>query len=215
VKLAFLAAALGLLASPLAAEVEIQRSGDRLNLTAVAAPLSDILDRLASQTGMRVVYDAQPPRQLVTARLDQRTTAEAVVGIMEGLGLNYALVMNVAGTRVDQLLVLGPVGVAAPSTAAARPTPASPRRPQPPELNFDDEPEEPPEDEFEEEDLTDAPEAPAPSAAPAGPPAPPPPDYPSSSFTPKLPTPTAPSPSAAPSGGGGPVPRPSPTPNPR
>ena len=212
-RLSFLAAALGLLACPLQAEVEIQRTGDRVSLSAVSAPVSEILDRLARQTGMKVVYDAQPPRQLITARLDDRTTAEAVVGLMEGLGLNYALVMDVAGTRVDQLLVLGPVGVSAPSAAATRPTPAPPRRqPEPPELEADDQSEEAPEDEFEEE-LEADPDAQPAAPAPAGPPAPPPPDYPSSSFTPRLPTPAAPPPTTQP--GGGATPRPSPTPNPR
>jgi hypothetical protein len=203
----------GLLACPLEAEVEIQRTGDRVSLSAVSAPVSEILDRLARQTGMKVVYDAQPPRQLVTARLDDRTTAEAVVGLMEGLGLNYALVMDIAGTRVDQLLVLGPVGVSAPSAAAAtRPTPTPPRRQPEPELEAEDQGEEAAEDEFEEE-LEADPDAQSAAPAPAGPPAPPPPDYPSSSFTPRLPTPAAPQPTT-PSGGGA-TPRPSPTPNPR
>lgn len=218
-RLTLLAASLGLIACPLEAEVEIHQSGDRVSLTAVSAPVAEILDRLARQTGMKVVYDAQPPRQLITARLEQRTTAEAVLGIMEGLGFNYALVMDLAGTHVDQLLILGPVGVAPPA-AVGGPAPAPappPRRPEPPQLEVDDEADQLAEDEFEEDDESPARETPAPGAsAPAGMPGPPPPDYPSSSFTPKLPTPVAPPPSAQPPGGGSlPTPQPAPTPNPR
>ena len=209
-------ACLGALASPLAGEVEIRQSGDRVSLMAVSAPAAEILERLARQTGMRIVYDAQPPRQLITARLEQRTTAEAVLGIMEGLGLNYALVMDSAGTQVDQLLILGPVA-AAPSTATAVPAPkhhAEPR-PDPAELQVDLEEEERAMQEVDEEEepaaqTTPAADGPAPTVVPAAPP----PDYPSSAFTPRLPPPPTPAP-VNPAAVGGATPTPQPSPNPR
>ena len=40
-------------------------------MTATAAPLADVLDRLARQIGMEIVYDGTPPRQRVTPPSDR------------------------------------------------------------------------------------------------------------------------------------------------
>lgn len=212
-----LAACLGVLASPLAGEVEIRQSGDRVSLLAVSAPAAEILERLARQTGMRIVYDAQPPRQLITTRLEQRTTAEAVLGIMEGLGLNYALVMDSAGTQVDQLLILGPVN-AAPSTTTAHSAVSAPRRraehAEPDSLEVDMEEDTLTQEEDEEEEVPAQAAPAADSPAPIVVPAAPPPDYPSSAFTPRLPPPPTPAP-VNPAAVGGATPTPQPSPNPR
>ena len=42
-----------------------------------------VLDRLARQTGMKVVYEGPAPRQLVTVSLKGRTPAEAVLSVLE------------------------------------------------------------------------------------------------------------------------------------
>jgi hypothetical protein len=207
---------LGVLASHLAAEVEIRQSGDRVSLTAVSAPAAEILDRLARQTGMRIVYDAQPPRQLITTRLEQRTAAEAVLGIMEGLGLNYALVMDSAGTQVEQLLILGPAGVT-PQGSGTQAAAAPPRRrTEPAELQVDEQDDGFSEEGDEEEDAAAVQAAPAAdNPAAAAVPVAPPPDYPSSSFTPRLPPPPAPAPAAANPAAAGATPAPQPSPPPR
>jgi len=218
VRTALLTTFLGVLASHLAAEVEIRQSGDRVSLMAVSAPAAEILDRLARHTGMRIVYDAQPPRQLITTRLEQRTAAEAVLGIMEGLGLNYALVMDSAGTQVEQLLILGPAGVT-PQGSGTQAAAAPPRhRPESTELQVDEQDDGSSEEGGDEEEEAAAVQA-APTAdnpAAAAIPVAPPPDYPSSSFTPRLPPPPAPAPaSASPAAAGGATPAPQPSPTPR
>ena len=105
---------LSALAAP-AAEVRVQPKGQRVDLTATAAPLADVLDRLARQLGMKVVYDGPAPRQLVTLTLKDRTPSEAVLSVLEGLGVNFALVWDETGTRVQTLMVAG----SAPATTAA------------------------------------------------------------------------------------------------
>lgn len=100
------AAALALAsATPLHAGVEITDSGGRLDLTAAQAPVSEVLDGLARKTRMKVVYEGGAPRTTVTIELKGRTPAEAVLGVLEGLGLNYALVLDVSGTEVETLIV--------------------------------------------------------------------------------------------------------------
>ena len=117
-------------AASAAAEVAVKVSGGTVDLTATAAPLSEVLDRLARQTGMRVVYEGAAPRQIVTLTLKGRTPAETVLSVLEGLGVNFALVADPTGVRVQTLVVAGAASAsaAASSPASTRPAPAS-RRP--------------------------------------------------------------------------------------
>ena len=119
---------LGLLAPAARAEVDVRVSDERVDVTATAAPLADVLDRLAAQIGMEIVYEGKAPRQRVTLALEGRSPAEAVQGILEGQGLNYALVADPSGRGVQTLLMAGPAGKGA-SLAPARPTAPRARRP--------------------------------------------------------------------------------------
>jgi hypothetical protein len=95
----------------------------RVSLKVTAAPLSEVLDRLARQTGMKVVYDGAPPRTVVRSRqVEDVTPAEAVADVLEGLGVSYALRLDATGAKVDTLLVLA----ATKSGPAASPRPAVP-----------------------------------------------------------------------------------------
>jgi hypothetical protein len=124
---------LALAAAPAAPEVAVRVSGAQVDLTATAAPLADVLDRLARQTGMKVVYEGPAPRQLVTLSLHGRTPAETVLALFEGLGLNFALVADPSGARVQTLVVAGTASPSPPSSSPARagrsPAAATPRRP--------------------------------------------------------------------------------------
>jgi hypothetical protein len=106
------------------AEIDVHATaGGRVSLKVSAAPLSDVLDRLARQTGMKVVYDGAPPRALVRGRqVENVTPAEAVADVLEGLGVSYALRLDATGAKVDTLLVLG----ATRSATAPPPRPAVP-----------------------------------------------------------------------------------------
>jgi hypothetical protein len=101
------AAALALLAAPLCAGVEITASDGRVDVSAAQAPLSDVLDGLARKTRMKVVYDGATPRTPVTVDLRRRTPAEAVIGVLEGQGVNYMLALDVSGTQVETLMIVG------------------------------------------------------------------------------------------------------------
>ena len=142
-----------LLAASAAAEVTVRVNGGSVDLTARAAPLAEVLDQLARQTGMRVVYEGPPPRPPVTLSLQGRTPTEAVLSVLEGMGVNFALVADPSGSRVETLFVTGASAAAAPSPAASRPAPA-PTRPRMPLRAPPGVPSEPAETDFEEpEDL--------------------------------------------------------------
>jgi hypothetical protein len=119
------------LAGPAEADVEITAAGDRLDVSASGVPVSEVLAGLARRTRMKVVYEGTVPRAPVTVDLRGRTPAEAVLGVLEGLGLDYALVMDLSGTEVETLMI---VGAGARSSTAGAPGPArSPRAAPPPD----------------------------------------------------------------------------------
>jgi hypothetical protein len=107
-----------------AGEVRVQVSGSLVDLDAAAAPLPEILDRLARPTGMKVVFDGVPPRPLVTISVHGRSPTQTVLAVFEGLGVNYALLSDASGVRVQTLLVSG---TAAPSSRSSSPTPRANR----------------------------------------------------------------------------------------
>ncbi len=106
------------------ASVEVKQDGTRVSVRAEAAPLSEVLDQLSRQLGMSVVYEGAPPQSLVNASLANRTPAEAVLSVLEGLGLNYLARMDVTGTRVEHLVIAGAAPAAGAAQAAA-PAPAT------------------------------------------------------------------------------------------
>lgn len=146
------AAVLAAAAAPAGAEVRVQVTDAQVDLTATAAPLAEVLDRLGRQTGLKVVYEGAAPRQLVNVTLTRRTTAEAVLALLEGQGLNFALVYDAAGTKPATLLIAGTAGVPAGAGAAPRPALPAPRRPPfAPPAGLGPDAAEPPFDEGDEE----------------------------------------------------------------
>ena len=136
----------------------VQSANGRVDLRATASPLSEILDRLARATGMKVVNEGPPPRQPLTVTLAGRTPAEAVLGVLDGLGLNYALKMDMTGTRVETLILSGTAPPAA-ATAPVTPAPIA-RPPQPVAPQVEAEEEAPAEEEAEEPDESQQPQRP-------------------------------------------------------
>lgn len=141
-RLGLIAGAALLAAGPAAAEVTIAVNQGRVNLDARSAPLSDVLDRLARQTAMQVTYEGTPPRNLVTASVAAATPAQAVLSVLEGLGVNYAIQLDASGSQVRTLLLVsarttGAAGAAGPTRAT--PAEVSPRMAPPPPMDDEDE----------------------------------------------------------------------------
>ncbi len=132
-----------------AADVRVQQMGELISVHATAAPVNDVLDRLARQTGMQVLYEGAPPRLPVTLTIERRSVAEAVFSLLDGLGLNYALRLDEGGARVVTLVMTG--GATPPSAGqsadpargvhaggAVPPYPPPPSYPQEGGEEFDD-----------------------------------------------------------------------------
>jgi hypothetical protein len=149
---AFLTLAVVLAARFGAAQTEVRRVGDTLDVRATAAPVSEVLDRIARETGMKVTYDGPPPRARVSVTLAGVTPAQAVLRVLEGQGLNYALRMDARAVRIEALLMVAGSGAGTGTVA-----PPTPTRPIPGTRQIDREP-----DVAEPDDETPA-EAPAPN----------------------------------------------------
>ena len=104
-------------ASAGAAEVRLQVNGSDVDLDARAAPLTEVLDHLARATGMKLVFDGVTPRSLVTISLHGRSPTETVLALLEGTGINFALISDPTGVRVETLRL---TGTAPPSSSAPR-----------------------------------------------------------------------------------------------
>lgn len=153
------------------AEVQVRLAEGKLDVTATSAPVSEVLDRIARQTGMKIVYDGAPPRSLVSVTIQGRSPVETIYGLLEGLGLNYALRTDLGGSKVDTLLLL-----AGSSGGPARPATNTPARPP---IAAVPEPDEPDDDE--------AAPAPAEAEVPAGQAPAPPPNIPGAAPQPNQP----------------------------
>ena len=125
-----------------AAQTEVRKSGDKLDVRATAAAVSEVLDRIARETGMKVSYDGAAPRARISMSLTGVTPAQAVLSVLEGQGLNYALRMDPTGARVETLLLVsgGTSAAAAPAPAARAPRPVE-REPEPAEAEEEAPPE--------------------------------------------------------------------------
>jgi len=87
--------------------LEVQAHEGHVTVRAQRVPLSKVLDRLAQQTGMKVVYESSPPSQPVSANFEGLQTRDAVVRLLEGQGLAYVFRTDASGRRVETLLVSG------------------------------------------------------------------------------------------------------------
>ncbi len=101
--------------------LEVEAHGGQVTVRAHQVPLNRILDRLAQQTGMKVTYESTPPSQPVTASLERLAPRDAVVRLMEGLGVAYVFRTDVSGQRVETLIVSG--GPATTTQTASTSTP--------------------------------------------------------------------------------------------
>jgi hypothetical protein len=146
-----------LLPAPAVAETQVRRVGDLVEVRATATPLADVLDRLARETGMKIVYEGAPPRGRVNLALPAVPAAQAILSVLEGQGLNYLARMDASGTRVEMLFVVSGVAASSPAASAASSARAGFRPPVPEE---DDEPEPEPEPVAERPERPEAPERP-------------------------------------------------------
>jgi hypothetical protein len=96
---------------------EVLASPEGVVIRTDATPVSDVLDALAKQAGVKIIYDGAPPRDPVTVDRRSHSLVEAIPALLEGLGLSYVLKMDDTGTKVDTLFVAG--GTTPGSTATA------------------------------------------------------------------------------------------------
>ena len=88
-------------------DLDVRAVGGEVTIHARNLPLSKILDRLSTATGMVLTYEGSRPSTLVTLNVDGMSETEAVLRLMEGLGISYVLRTDASGHHVDLLIVSG------------------------------------------------------------------------------------------------------------
>jgi hypothetical protein len=86
-------------------ELNIQVRGSAVDIRAQRVPLQQVLDNLSQKTGMKVIYDTEPPQEIVTLDLRDMGMRGALMQLLQGHGLTYAVRMDPTGTRVETLLL--------------------------------------------------------------------------------------------------------------
>jgi hypothetical protein len=104
-------------------DLEVRAAGGEVTIHARNLPLSQILDRLARATGMDLTYDGARPGIPVTLNVENVSQTEAVLRLMEGLGISYVLRTDASGQRVDLLVVSGEGAGTGPLMASSQPPP--------------------------------------------------------------------------------------------
>jgi hypothetical protein len=126
-----LTAVLAFLTVPVWAEVPARPASppapSRIDVRANGESISEVLDRIARQTGMRVTYEGGAPRARITRQVSGVTPAQAVVGVLDGQGLSYFMELDRTSTQVQTLLIVN-VTAARTQTASGgrRQVPAMP-----------------------------------------------------------------------------------------
>jgi hypothetical protein len=110
--------------------IDVRMTNGQLTVHANEEPLTEVLDRIAEQTGTRVVYQGPRPSPLVTVAFENLPELEALSRILEGLGLNHIFQMDASGTRVEMLIVDEAFG-SGPSTAVSQHGPPTRTFPDP------------------------------------------------------------------------------------
>jgi hypothetical protein len=104
---------------------EIRVEKGLVSIDAHEAPLSEVLDQLGRQTGMKLVYEAGRPHQIVSASIAGLPPPVALTKLLEGLGVGYGFSLDPTGTRVQTLIISGVTAsinasLARPGSPAAR-----------------------------------------------------------------------------------------------
>ncbi len=133
-----------------AAGVEVHVADGRVDLKSGGAPLAEVLDSLAKGTGFKIERQGSVPNPAVPPlELTGRTPVEAVLTVLDGLGLSFAFAMDASGEKIETLILAGQAPATSPTAGPGRPVPMRPvPHPRPEVANpFIDEPEpEPPPD---------------------------------------------------------------------
>ncbi|HXY39939.1 MAG TPA: hypothetical protein VEQ10_09725 [Vicinamibacteria bacterium] len=118
--------------------LEVRAASGLVTMHCRTAPLSAVLDQLSRQTGLNVVYGGPRPSMPVSIDIEGLSEADALSRLLEGLGLDYAVQLDAAGSHVIAVLFTARTGALAirPGTSPASGVPGQndpfPHAPEPP-----------------------------------------------------------------------------------
>jgi len=104
--------------------IQIELHGERVSIRAEKVPLVQVLNGVAWEAKMKIVYDTSPPQDVVTIDLRDLTLSDAITQLLRGHGLVYVARMDASGARVDTLVLTSGGPGAVKMSAPPPPPPA-------------------------------------------------------------------------------------------
>jgi hypothetical protein len=106
--------------------LEVRVGHGLLSVRAEAVPVAEVLERLSREAGFKLVFEGTRPSQRISLSFDGLPEPEALARVLEGLGLNYALLSDPSGRKPGVLVVSGQAAVTAGGTRLAPVHPVAP-----------------------------------------------------------------------------------------
>jgi hypothetical protein len=115
-----------------------------LTIHCADAPLLGLLEQVKAATGMTLIVEGPAASTRLTAQVDGLPVSQAIPRLLEGTGIDYALVADPRDLRRVATLYVGAGKGAAPAGAGSGPAaPPRPAMPEPPPMAEAPAPEEP------------------------------------------------------------------------
>jgi hypothetical protein len=119
-------------------QIDIRQDKGWLTIRAQAARLEDVLTRLSAVAGSKVVYGGAPPRGLVSAEVRRQAPADAVVALLAGQGVDFAIQLDARGHQIQTIFIAGERDPRAAEAGRAEPAAAREVEPEPAEPEVDE-----------------------------------------------------------------------------
>ncbi len=81
------------------------REDGRVDVRVSLATVTAVLERLSAATAITLTYQGPPPRRQVSLEAYGANQAEAVVAVLDALGLDYVVTLDASGTRIRTVVV--------------------------------------------------------------------------------------------------------------
>jgi hypothetical protein len=159
-----------LLATVGGAPGEVRVSAEGVRVQSMGQPLSEVLAQLSQAASFKVKYEGAAPSVRVYATIESRSVSEGVGRLLEGTGVTWAARFDSTGTKIELLIVGGPIQASTAQAAAGRPAASRPpveAMPEPPEEVYEPPPMMEPQPEPDPQPPPQPPSAPPPSVQPS------------------------------------------------
>src|SRR5262245_15285607 len=86
-------------------ETEVELSGGRMSIRARSASLGEVMEKVESVTGIRVVYDGALPPDVFHFEIAASVPSAALQALLDQRKVKYAMALDRSGTGVEAVVI--------------------------------------------------------------------------------------------------------------